>query len=197
MSKRVVFVHGSPRLKGNTRTAADIAARELEALGLVCEHIVAVKLDFRHPGCISCHKCQQSEEFGCHIDDELSQAVGTLPGFDAVVIATPIYWFSFTAQVKMFIDRMYSLIKFTDSGGVSTPLAGKPLGLLATGGGGIDYNLDLLEMQLKTPAHIAGCPFLSCLIPYARYEAGGLTGDAGAVDKAREFGRALAGMLAG
>lgn len=196
MAKRVVFVQGSPRLNGNTRTASGIARQALHEHGVESSEIVAVKLDFKHPGCISCHKCQQSDQFGCHIDDELGRAVATLPDYDAVVIATPLYWFSFSAQVKMFIDRMYSLIKF-DGGGVRTPLSGKPMGLLATAGGGIEFNLDLLEMQWKTPAHIAGCPFVSCLIPFARYEPGELVGDGEAVDRAKAFGEKLAKMLGG
>lgn len=195
MSKRVVFIHGSPRPNGNTRVAAGIAMQELKAMGMEADGIDAVRLRFKHPGCISCHKCQKSEEYRCHIDDELAQAVAGLPAYDAVVIATPIYWFSYTAQVKMVIDRMYSLIKFTETGGVKTPLAGKPLALLATGGGGVEFNLDLLEMQWKTPAHIAGCPFLSCLIPFARYEPGELANDGEAVDRAKAFGRQLGELL--
>ena len=89
--------------------------------------IDATALDFKKPGCIGCSKCQQSEKFECSLDDGIAHAVATLPQYDTIVLATPIYWFSYSAQIKMFVDRMFSLIKFGESGDIRTPLAGKSL----------------------------------------------------------------------
>ena len=40
----------------------------------------------------------------------------------ALVLATPVYWFSQPAQLKMFVDRMFGLIKFDDAGGIRSPI---------------------------------------------------------------------------
>lgn len=193
MKRKIVFIQGSPRQNGNTRAvaaAAMAAAREAKA---EVDEIDATRLEFKKPGCIGCQKCQQSEEFICTLGDQLAQTVATLPRYDVIVMASPIYWWSFTAQIKMFIDRMYSLSKFTESGDIRTLLGGKTLALMATGGGLLEDNLELLERQWKTPADMLGCPFRSCLFPLTPPEAGALLEDPAAMEKARRFGRLLAG----
>jgi multimeric flavodoxin WrbA len=197
LSKRVVFIHGSPRGRSNTKAAAKIAMQELTSRGIRCEEIVASKIAFKHPGCISCYKCQQSEAYRCQVDDELARTVATLPDYDAVVLATPIYSFSFPSQLKMLLDRIFSLVKFTPTGDWTSPMAGKALGLLATGGGGIESNLALLEAQWKMPADKLDSPFCSCLIPFTPYEPGALANDDASVAKAQEFGRKLGDLVLG
>ena len=190
--KRIVFIHGSPRLQGNTRAAARAALDAARACGAEVAEIEAVKLDFRAPGCIGCHKCQESREYACALGDELGRAVAGLPAHDVIALCTPVFWMSYTAQLKMFIDRMYSLFKFTPDG-IRTPLARKTLALLAVAGGPIEDNLDLVERQLRVPADMVECCFESCLIPFAPWEPGALAADAEAMARAAAFGRLLAG----
>ncbi len=192
MPNKIVFIQGSPRKKGNTRSVAAIAMEAALEAGSAVTEIDATKLEFKQPGCIGCQKCQASEKFECSIGDEVGRTVATIPQYDAVVMATPLYWWSFSAQLKIFIDRMYSLSKFTDSWEVRSALSGKTLALLATAGGSIENNLELLERQWKNPADILGCRFLSCLFPLVPPEPGAFAKDAEVVEKAREFGRALA-----
>ena len=192
MSKKIVFVQGSPRKDGNTRAMAGVAMEAARTRGAVVREIDATGLEFKKPGCIGCQKCQQSEKYECSLGDGIALAVATLPDYDAIVLATPIYWFSYTAQIKMFVDRMYSLIKFAESGEIGSPLAGKTFGLLATGGGPVEGNLEVLERQWKIPAEMMGNAFLSCLFPNAPPRAGALLEDPSAVEKARGFGLSLA-----
>ena len=195
MSKKAAFVLGSPRKKGNTNILAREAMRSLADAGVASVEIDAPRLDFKHPGCAVCYKCQQSAAFGCHVGDGLAKAVSSLADCDAVVLATPLYWFSYPAQVKMLIDRMFSLLKFGDNQELLSPLRGKPLALLATGGGVIEENLDMLDAQWRIPAKRLDAPYLSCLFPLCNYPPGGVAEDAAAMSKAAGFGRQLAGML--
>lgn len=196
MTKRVVFIHGSPRKKGNTLALAGQAMAELNAMGVETDLFDAPRLEFKHPGCIACYKCQGSQNFGCHVDDELARSVATLPQYDAVVLAAPIYWFGWPAQVKMFIDRVFSLIKFDENHEILSPLKGKPLGLLATGGGAVEENLEVLERQWAIPAARIGSPFVSCLFPMCHYPPGEAAGDPDLVAKARLFAKDLATKIA-
>jgi len=154
--------------------------------------IDATKLEFKTPGCIGCRKCQQSEEFVCAIGDQVAQTVATLPEYDVIVVATPIYWYSYSAQMKIVIDRMYSLSKYTQQGKFRTVLEGKIFALMATGGGSVEDNLEILESQWKKPAERRGCLFFSCLFPNTPPEAGTLINDPIAIEKARYFGKLLA-----
>lgn len=195
MSKKVVFIHGSPRPNGNTRGLAGSAMRALAELGIESGEIDAPRLKAKHPGCIACYKCQASPEYGCHMGDGIADAVAALPEYDAIVLATPVYWFSYPAQVKAFIDRMFSLIKFGENHEIFSPLAGKPLGLLATGGGVLEENLEVLETLWRIPAKRIGSPFLSCLFPMCNYPPGEAANDPALAGKAREFGKSLASLL--
>ena len=192
MPKKIVFVQVSPRRKGNTRAVAAVAMEAARQQGAEVTEIDATELKFKIPGCLGCQKCQQSEAFVCSIGDQLAQAVATLPEYDVIVLSTPLYWWSYSAQLKMFIDRMYSLCKFREEKGIRSLLTGKTLALIATSGGPLEDNLDLLERQLKNPADMLGCSFRSCLFPNTIVEAGELIHDPSAVDKAKAFGRLLA-----
>lgn len=192
MSKKIVVVQGSPRRNGNTRAMAAVAVASARENGAKIVEIDAVGLGFKEPGCLGCGKCQESEKYQCVLNDEVAQQVATLPEYDTIVLSTPIYWWSYPAQLKIFIDRMYSLSKLTDPENYSSALAGKILGLLATGGGGLEDNLDLLERQWKNPADMLGTRFISCLFPFVSSEPGSLLKDSSAVEKAKGFGRVLA-----
>lgn len=192
MSKKIVIVQGSPRKNGNTRSIAAIAIAVAKENGASVTEIDAVDLKFKEPGCLGCQKCQESDGFKCVLNDEIAQKVATITEYDAIVLSTPIYWWSYPAQLKIFIDRMYSLSKLTDPENYSSALAGKTLGILATGGGGLEGNLTLLEAQWKNPADMLGSRFISCLFPNVLSEPGSLVKDPSAMEKAKEFGRALA-----
>jgi multimeric flavodoxin WrbA len=190
--KKIVVIQGSPRKNGNTRAVTALAMAAAREQGAEVSEIDATGLKFKVPGCLGCQKCQSSDEFVCSIGDALGQTVATLPAYDVIVLSTPLYWWSYAAQLKIFIDRMYSLGKFDASGGYRMALAGKKLGLIATAGGPIDNNLELLERQWKNPADMMGCSFSSCLFANVTAAPGKLVDDREVAKKARAFGEMLA-----
>lgn len=191
MPNKIVFVQGSPRKNGNTRAMTNIAVSSAKKFGAKVDVIDATELDFKAPGCIGCRKCQQKEAYGCTLNDGVAQAVATLPDYDVIVLATPLFWWSYSAQIKIFVDRMFSLSKVTEKNYRSL-LAGKTLGLLATSGGPIENNLDILVKQWATPASFFQSPFISCLFPETPPDPDILIQDAAAVSKAEKFGKTLA-----
>lgn len=194
MSKKIVFIQGSPRKNGNTRLVAKIAAQAAQDMSAEVAEIDATELEFKIPGCASCGKCHQSDEFLCAVGDQLAQTVAALIQYDVIAIATPTYWMSYTAQLKMLIDRMGSLMKFTDTGNILTPLAGKVMAMMATGNGGMENNLSLLERQWKSVADMLSCQFHSCMFPNTPVTGGALKNDAFALRKAEAFGQLLASV---
>jgi len=192
MAKKIVFIQGSPRKHGNTRAVTALAMSAARQEGAEVTDIDATSLEYKIPGCLGCGKCQESEEFICTLGDQLAAIVATLPQYDGIVLATPIYWWSYSAQMKIVVDRMYSLGKFREDGTIRSPLAGKTLALIATGAGAYEDNLELLERQWKNPTDMLGCSFLSCLFPNTTAKAGELAQDPAAAEKAAAFGRMLA-----
>ena len=192
MSKKIIFIHGSPRKKGNTSAVSRIAIEAARSEKAEVTEIDITQLKFNVPGCAGCMECQQSKEFVCMIRDQLSEIVFTLPAYDVIAIAAPTYWMSYPAQIKMLIDRMGSLMKYSDSGEIHTPLAGKVLSILTTGNGDLKNNLDLLEQQWRNVAYMLSCNFTSCLIPNVPKEIGTLIDDPLIALKAQQYGKHLA-----
>ncbi len=192
MGNKVVFIQGSPRKKGNTRAVTNIAIETARENGAEIMEIDVTTLDFKEPGCIGCLKCQQSDEYKCALNDGVAEKVATLPDYDAVILATPLYWWSYAAQLKIFVDRMFSLSKVYAEDYKSL-LSGKTLGIIATAGGPYEDNLELLEAQWKKPADMLGCRFLTCLFPFVS-PLSSLVSDSKAVEQAKEFGKLLASI---
>jgi multimeric flavodoxin WrbA len=191
MGKKIVIIHGGPRKKGNTRAVTKMAIDSAREHGAMVDEIDAINLTFKVPGCIACFKCQKSDKYRCAIDDEVAAKVATLPEYDVIVLSAPIYWWSYPAQLKIFIDRIFSLVKLHGEEHKSA-LSGKTMALIATGGGELEDNLNLFEAQWRNPADMLGCKFMSCLFPDVSPEEGSLIQNPEAVKKAKEFGNLLA-----
>lgn len=194
MGNRIIFINGSPRKNGNTRFVARLAMEAAQKAGADVQELDATRIGFKAPGCIGCRKCQEQEAFRCTLDDELGNEVARLVDFDVIVLASPIYWFSYTAQIKMVVDRTYSLTKFGGDGGVESALTGKTMALLATGGGPLEDNLELFERQLKVPAQLLGIGFAACLFPNVAPDPNFLANTEQAHAKAVAFGEKLAAV---
>lgn len=191
MGKKILFVSGSPRKGSNTRIVMRQALEAARAAGAETAEIDAAKLEHRVPGCSGCLGCKRSGEFRCVIGDEVARTVEGLPEYDAIVFATPLYWLSWSAQMKILIDRMYCLIRF-DREGISSPLKGKTLALIATGGGGNAGNLELLEEQFLCITKIIGARFKALCLSQVPGGEGSLEEDRKALSQAAKFGRELA-----
>ena len=192
MSKRVVFVHGSPRKKGNTRVLTMAAMEAAKEKSAKVSEIDAVSLEHKKPGCTGCEGCDRSDEYKCVVKDDVGKSVATLSDYDVICFGAPVYIWSFPAQLKIFLDRMYSLLKFTESGDVESHLNGKTIALLTTAGGAYAANVELVEQQLKQFSDVLGCTFEATSFPEVRVPAGAIADNEEAMEQAREFGRKLA-----
>ena len=106
-SKLVVILKASPRAGSNSsRLAEELAAGALSAGGTVKEFSLHA-MDLR--ACDGCDACQNPQGSGCVIDDDMQLIYPFLKKAAAIVLATPVYWFTFTAQLKLAIDRFYAL----------------------------------------------------------------------------------------
>jgi multimeric flavodoxin WrbA len=59
--------------------------------------------------CTACDACLGKTDKFCIIDDDMDQLYPAFVEADLVVLASPIYWWSVSAQLKLFIDRLYGL----------------------------------------------------------------------------------------
>jgi len=192
MGNRIMVVCGSPRKQGNTSRVVGWMAEAARAAGAEVEIVHAVDLEFKAPGCTACMGCQKSEEFRCVIDDEVSEVVARMPEASAVVLATPIYFYGPTAQLKMVIDRCYSLLKFAEET-VETLLAGTEIVLLATAGGPTGEGLKMLDDTMRSLAQALALPYDSLLVASAPADPEEIESNTKLKERAAALGRRLAG----
>jgi len=106
--KRVLIVNGSPRKRGNSVLLAAQVAAGATAAGAEVETIILQDLDIQP--CTACEACKGTDEGDCIIQDDMQSLYPKVRAADVIVIATPVYWFTMSAQAKLFIDRWYALI---------------------------------------------------------------------------------------
>ena len=106
MGKKIVVITGSPRKNGNSFAMTDAFIKAAQAKGHTVTRLDAAMQKIG--GCHACETCYKSGK-ACSFDDDFNQIAPKIVEADAVVFTTPVYWYSFPAQIKGVIDRLYSL----------------------------------------------------------------------------------------
>jgi multimeric flavodoxin WrbA/putative sterol carrier protein len=99
---RVVAVNGSPHEGfGNTSQMLAMLGENLSREGLELEEIFLSQYQIGF--CTGCATCLESGS--CWVRDDYNSVVRTVLEADAVILASPVYIFNVTAQMKTFLDR--------------------------------------------------------------------------------------------
>jgi multimeric flavodoxin WrbA len=98
---KVIGISGSPRRSGNSEILLDRALEGAVSAGSDAEKIVLNELEIR--ACQECGGCDKSGM--CVIRDGMSYLYTALDKADGVIISSPIFFASLSAQTKMMIDR--------------------------------------------------------------------------------------------
>ncbi|MHA1111701.1 MAG: flavodoxin family protein [Promethearchaeota archaeon] len=126
--KSILIFNGSPRKNGNTAVLCDTLAEEIIQHGGKTETLVLNSLDISP--CRACEACMRNKDGMCVQQDDMKGIYGKILDSDGLIFAAPIYWFTYSAQLKLLIDRMYALF-----GMPGNPLSGKIMaGILVYGG---------------------------------------------------------------
>ena len=131
--KRVLIVKGSPREKGNSAILAEQVADGARAAGAGVESFYLHGMDINP--CDACDACHGTPYSGCIVEDDMQILYPKILGADAIVIASPVYWFTVSAQTKSFMDRCYALV---DEDGYL--LSGKKYGIVMVYGDTDPFN---------------------------------------------------------
>lgn len=92
MGKKILVITGSPNREGNSSKMADAFARGAERAG---HSVTKFETAFKN-----------MRGFTAAEADDFRELAPQLESADAIVIATPLYWYSFPAQVKAVIDQL-------------------------------------------------------------------------------------------
>lgn len=185
--KKILVLLGSPRRKGNSAILAEKIAAGAKAAGAAVETLYLHGLSITP--CKACMACQKPGSKGCSIDDDMQPIYRKMLEADAWVLASPVYWFTMSAQLKLWMDRCFALPAYAKD-----PFAGKRIALaLAYGGedpfdsGCVNALRTFQDAYRYAGAEIAGMVYGSAM------EAGDIKANRALMKEARELGRTLAG----
>ncbi len=102
---KVLALSGSPRKGGNSETLLASVINGVEEAGAEVVNIRLCDLDFNP--CIGCGGCDKTGL--CVVDDDMQGLYGQVLESDRIIISSPIYFYSVSAQTKSFIDRCQAL----------------------------------------------------------------------------------------
>lgn len=104
---KITAFHGSPRLEGNT----DLLLRE--ALKGIADVMPDHTIRFFRLNAMNlrpCQNCGGCEKTGiCVVKDDMVEIYDAIREADRIIVASPIFFFSLTAQTKTMIDRCQAL----------------------------------------------------------------------------------------
>lgn len=102
---KIVILAGSPR-KGNTATLAAAFQKGAQEAGHEVQYFDVAEMVVSP--CIACNYCRENDG-KCLLDDEMQQIYPQIIAADMVVFATPLYFLSYSAQLKAAIDRLHAI----------------------------------------------------------------------------------------
>ncbi|GKX65257.1 flavodoxin family protein [Inconstantimicrobium mannanitabidum] len=113
MSKKILVLNGSPREKGNTVELIDEFVKGAEESG---NEIVRFNLNSMniHP-CQGCLGGGKNTENPCVQRDDMDKIYPIYAAADIVVLASPMYYWSFSSQLKCAFDRLFAVAECNEN----------------------------------------------------------------------------------
>lgn len=184
--RTVLAFMGSPRKNGNSSTLAGQILKGVEEQGVTTDAIHLQDLSIGP--CRACYACQKKGGSRCALDDDMQSLYPRLISSEAWVLASPVYWFTMTAQMKLFMDRLFGLVAYGPE-----PFRRKKIAIAMTYGDSDPFNSGCVNALRTfqdafrfTGSRIAGMVYGSALEP------GDIEKNASLMDDARKLGRRLA-----
>ena len=148
---KILLMLGSPKKNGNTARLLGCVEKGLQKRGVDYESIHLQGLNIS--GCLGCNKCKQGEN-PCVIKDDMTNLSKKVLDSDVIVLATPVYFWNMTAQMKLFNDRLY---------GISLFFPGKKIAIISTAGGDAFDGMDLIVSAVERMCNYSDIEYIGCL----------------------------------
>ena len=184
-AKKVIVAHGSPRKRGNSAILAEKLIEGIDSMGGEHELFFLHGMDIRP--CTGCDACLKSMDNFCVIEDDMEPLYQKILEAGSLVFSSPIYWFTISAQTKLFMDRLYAFL-----GPEGNSLKDKRIGILLTYGDTDPYTsgaINALRTFQDAFAYI-GAPIVGAVYGSA-LDAGEIKSNGEVLEKAYELGRKL------
>lgn len=113
--KKVAIILGTARENGNTAILTEAIARKTNAKVFDINKYKILPFDYEYK----------------NQDDDFLSLIKEILTYDVIILASPVYWFSPSTSMKLFLDRVTDLITIEKD--LGRQLKGKPSALISTG----------------------------------------------------------------
>ena len=107
MSKKIIILNGSPRKSGNTSALTAQFTKGAEEAGNTVSEFFLDEMNIN--GCKGCFGGGKNPESPCVQKDDMDQIYPIYKEADIVVLATPLYYWTISGQLKITFDRLFAV----------------------------------------------------------------------------------------
>lgn len=106
---KILVLNGSPRPNGNTAAMVEAFVEGAKENGH--EITVVPVCQMKIAGCLACEYCHTKGNGKCIQQDDMQEVYPVLDEAEMIVLASPVYYHSFSGQLQCAINRIYALDK--------------------------------------------------------------------------------------
>jgi len=189
MPDQVLAITGSPRRGGNTDVLIEAALEGARAAGAETE-LLALR-DMQIAPCVACNACFKTG--ACRVQDEYQDVFDKLLSTDLIILGSPVFFMSVSAQTKLMMDRCQCLWakKYILQEPIIDPPRDRRGIVIAVGGSRGKRMFDGLHWTVKHWFDVLDMRFAAALYVNQVDAKGDAPKHAAAVDQARRLGRTL------
>ena len=107
MGRKIIVLNGSPRARGNTSALVAEFKRGAEECGCEVEVFQLDRMNIH--GCKGCFGGGKNIEHPCVQRDDMDKIYPVYRAADVVVLATPLYYWNFSGQLRTAFDRLFAV----------------------------------------------------------------------------------------
>ena len=101
---KIIVLAGSPHKNGTSNALVQEFVKGAKEVGKEVEIIDLAHIDI-HP-CMGCDACGMNGD--CRWKDKGNEILNKIIEADAIIFASPVYYYNVSSQLKMMIDRLYA-----------------------------------------------------------------------------------------
>lgn len=113
MSKKIIVLNGSPRPNGNTAALIKAFTEGAEAAGNTVTTFLLDSMNIN--GCKGCFGGGKDHESPCVQKDDMDQIYPIYKEADIVVLASPLYYWNFSGQLRTAFDRLFAVAECNEN----------------------------------------------------------------------------------
>ena len=107
MSKKIIVLNGSPRANGNTTMLCEAFTQGAQSSGHRVTRFDLHRMNIH--GCLGCYKGGKDISSPCAQKDDMEKIYPVYREADIVVLASPMYYWSVSGQLKTAFDRLFAV----------------------------------------------------------------------------------------